>query len=855
MTLEPLVEEPSASSPKFTLLPLHASNLGPGRIGVLNIAGTSSHSVPRSLTRPPSYSPATSYPPAPVAGSTASGAPAPGPGGWGGPAGSPGAGPGGRGPALPPLAAPGGAEVAGGQAWLQVAPPEVTPFPRVWHPAPHPKQQQGEAAASPQGALGGAWGGLLPQGPGEGGPPGSQGHRPWSHPGPLPGGGKGGGLLGGGRRHKPVFEDLLEATCKSFAAGLGEAQLQAVGAWAHPGLQERLLAGPLGPEALKLRHGLREDAALRLYRTLYLYSLGFCAALLEPTEGAREREALLEKVFAVYAQLWDEALGISFPSELQSALRTKSEAVAALSELSQELESSRGECRQLQERLNQFVRGNIDHMLAWRMMQDKAATTEGEVAMLASAAEVLGVKLAGADLEKEGRALAVEAAADRLGLAQERVTELQGQVVRLKRALTEQQALTVQHANKAKAAEAKLVQLATASQRSELSGIPSSADSNAEACAASASGPEVAQQLAQKSMAYALLHADFQVKAHDLDMLRERNSELERQVQEMHFTYQTATQQISQARMDSDRFKAKWEQSVQQNKELQATNVKLSGRNTELVRSYWPFLARVRELEVGNALLSRTAAEADSTQARLQAQIELLQQAAQEGESARLRLQALQKEVVAAGADLLPPSAAKLLPPEDAAHVGSAGGLQSLLYGAKERVASVMEQLMRLVDLQAKSGLQLQQSQASERELRRKVDALEEALQAMHSQQARSEAVDALDAPVGQKAGGPGGGLAQVQALKKELQDSRAQGSSLRAQLRAAQAEAEELLQQLEQRKAVLDTRDRWMRALSSHCLKAAAACDSLLRRDPAAPRPLLLPGTPSAPPTPSPPL
>ncbi|GFH33049.1 hypothetical protein HaLaN_32360, partial [Haematococcus lacustris] len=139
--------------------------------------------------------------------------------------------------------------------------------------------------------------------------------------------------------------------------------------------------------------------------------------------------------------------------------------------------------------------------------------------MLASAAEVLGVKLAGADLEKEGRALAVEAAADRLGLAQERVTELQGQVVRLKRALTEQQALTVQHANKAKAAEAKLAQLATASQRSELSGIPSSADSNAEACATSASDPEVAQQLAQKSMAYALLHADFQVKAHDLDML------------------------------------------------------------------------------------------------------------------------------------------------------------------------------------------------------------------------------------------------------------------------------------------------------------------------------------------------
>lgn len=69
--------------------------------------------------------------------------------------------------------------------------------------------------------------------------------------------------------------------------------------------------GPIGPESLKSRFGLLEADVLRLYLVLYLYSVGFCAALLEPTERARDREQLLEAVFKAFAQLWDEALGVS----------------------------------------------------------------------------------------------------------------------------------------------------------------------------------------------------------------------------------------------------------------------------------------------------------------------------------------------------------------------------------------------------------------------------------------------------------------------------------------------------------------------------------------------------------------
>ena len=71
------------------------------------------------------------------------------------------------------------------------------------------------------------------------------------------------------------------------------------------------MQGPIGPESLKAHYGLLEADVLRLYRVLYLYSVGFCAAVLEPTERARDRERLLEAVFKSSAQLWDEALGVS----------------------------------------------------------------------------------------------------------------------------------------------------------------------------------------------------------------------------------------------------------------------------------------------------------------------------------------------------------------------------------------------------------------------------------------------------------------------------------------------------------------------------------------------------------------
>lgn len=46
---------------------------------------------------------------------------------------------------------------------------------------------------------------------------------------------------------------------------------------------------------------MSEREIVQLYRTLYTYSTGFCAAVFEPVRGARQREQLLESVFAAYA--------------------------------------------------------------------------------------------------------------------------------------------------------------------------------------------------------------------------------------------------------------------------------------------------------------------------------------------------------------------------------------------------------------------------------------------------------------------------------------------------------------------------------------------------------------------------
>ena len=60
-----------------------------------------------------------------------------------------------------------------------------------------------------------------------------------------------------------------------------------------PAVRDRLLRGPLGPEQLKSEHSMSEPDIARLYRVLYLYSVGFCHAVMDPLDRAHKRGVLV----------------------------------------------------------------------------------------------------------------------------------------------------------------------------------------------------------------------------------------------------------------------------------------------------------------------------------------------------------------------------------------------------------------------------------------------------------------------------------------------------------------------------------------------------------------------------------
>jgi hypothetical protein len=55
---------------------------------------------------------------------------------------------------------------------------------------------------------------------------------------------------------------------------------------------------------------MSEGDIFKLYRALYTYSVGFCSTVTEITKRVQHQEQLLDSIVEVYAQLWDEVLGV-----------------------------------------------------------------------------------------------------------------------------------------------------------------------------------------------------------------------------------------------------------------------------------------------------------------------------------------------------------------------------------------------------------------------------------------------------------------------------------------------------------------------------------------------------------------
>jgi hypothetical protein len=68
---------------------------------------------------------------------------------------------------------------------------------------------------------------------------------------------------------------------------------------------------------------------------------------------------------------------VAFSSEMVNTFDTKNSALTSVARFQAQLQEAQTENSQLQRKLAQFARGNIDSMLAQRMDTDRARTTEG----------------------------------------------------------------------------------------------------------------------------------------------------------------------------------------------------------------------------------------------------------------------------------------------------------------------------------------------------------------------------------------------------------------------------------------------------------------------------------------------
>ncbi|GFR43411.1 hypothetical protein Agub_g4492 [Astrephomene gubernaculifera] len=602
-----------------------------------------------------------------------------------------------------------------------------------------------------------------------------------------------------------TLADLSAAIQKSVASGMGEWDLRADGLWGNPEIQERLLRGPLGPETLKNRYHMKERDILSLYRLLYSYSVGFFTdveSLLDtainertsPGGGGRAggaatgggggvlgglggggllglRQELLENVFRSYAALWDEALMIVFDSEIAAVLADKTAALQALDAGVVELEALRRENEQLQSRLADFVKQNIDNMLSSRHMKQAATRLEGELHSLQSANEQLVTHMAGHAVQVTTLERQLDAARAATAAAEERAAAAEAHLAQIKTVVSEQNATlsaqyfqikelerhvgelqeNIRNLNRRRAAVLGLLSGGATDQSTDAAGLsagggttttsahggvassgpsasrdgaplaaPSGHGAHGGGGAGSGSGPsgsgpsgvladvsllsaeELERLLSDKTRAFNLLHADFLVKMHELEEQRSVNTALREEIKVMQASVQRAETEAADSAAAAERSRARWESGRMYVEDLEAANKRLSAKNAELVRSYWPLMTRLREAEA-EMMRAREASERDREQAEHdRAEADALRAEAEQTRGALQELQELREE--AASHELqLPPDLLAALPDNHAASLRRFGR------SCHRRVAHLNAQVVALVDQVTSSRLRIQQ--------------------------------------------------------------------------------------------------------------------------------------------------
>lgn len=167
-----------------------------------------------------------------------------------------------------------------------------------------------------------------------------------------------------------MMQELAGATEKAFASGMGDWDLQPPEPGSY-GYRSGILRGPLGPEALKNIHGMDEKDILRLYRLLQIHCVDFQKEMVEVCAHAEAKEGLITAVWHAFAQLWDETLRVSFQSEVANTVKSLQANVKELKQVRRHCQQVEADNQQLQERLNEFVKQSLDHMLDHRVLKSK----------------------------------------------------------------------------------------------------------------------------------------------------------------------------------------------------------------------------------------------------------------------------------------------------------------------------------------------------------------------------------------------------------------------------------------------------------------------------------------------------
>ncbi|DBA72088.1 TPA: hypothetical protein ACH3X2_010813 [Trebouxia sp. C0005] len=162
------------------------------------------------------------------------------------------------------------------------------------------------------------------------------------------------------------------------------------------GTEEHLLQSFLSPQTLRGKHQLPEAEVQRLYRVMHIYSLRFHQVIDEITLHAMERRQLLCSVWKAFSQLWEDALQVSFASEITELVQERDSLLAACIATQDAAAEVQQQNRELHDRLRSLVGGAIT-----RMAREKAC--KGQMASLESQLHLLQDKEAQLKAEKQAQ--------------------------------------------------------------------------------------------------------------------------------------------------------------------------------------------------------------------------------------------------------------------------------------------------------------------------------------------------------------------------------------------------------------------------------------------------------------------